>query len=207
MINPSGEQVSPNTKSDQLTDVGFGGHEVFDVQEVIAGLISLLDQYQMYEQYIQDTELKRILQHQTAFLTHMYNSIIDCFKKNRKTISPIEKYEMTLNVNVTFGIKPSQPLKPNQSVSELSERGLSAYMLGHTKSLASLFAMTSLEMPNPMMRRIIANNVSNLIEMSYEIFLYQNKYGYYQVPQLKEQDLNYILNSYTAVLNPSNNFH
>ena len=72
----------------------------------------------------------------------------------------------------------------------LSDQGLSAYMLGNTKSLATLLAMTALEMTNPVLRRVIADSVPNFIELSYEIFLYQNKHRYYQVPQLMEQDMN-----------------
>ena len=72
-------------------------------------------------------------------------------------------------------------------------------MLGNTKSLATLLAMTALEMTNPVLRRVIADSVPNFIELSYEIFLYQNKHRYYQVPQLMEQDMNVMLTSYSKV--------
>ena len=59
--------------------------------------------------------------------------------------------------------------------------------------------MTALEMTNPVLRRVIADSVPNFIELSYEIFLYQNKHRYYQVPQLMEQDMNVMLTSYSKV--------
>lgn len=176
-----------------------GGHELFDAHEVIAGIISMLDQYQMYDQHIQDPELKDIVKRQTDFVTTMYNSIVGSFSTGQDPTVPTQQYQMTQNHTTTYGIKPGAPKKPNQSVQELSDKGLSAYMLGQTKSLATLLAMTALEMTNPVLRRVVADSVPNFIEMSYEIFLYQNKHGYYQVPQLNGQDMTLMLQSYTTV--------
>jgi spore coat protein CotF len=176
-----------------------GGHELFDAHEVIGGIVSMLDQYQMYDQHIQDPELKDIVQRQTAFVTTMYNTIVGSFSTGRDPQVPTQQYKMIQNNDTVYGIKPGTPGKPIQSISELSEKGLSSYMLGQTKSLATMLAMTALEMTNPVLRRVVADSVPNLIEMSYEIFLYQNKHGYYQVPQLNDQDMAQMLQSYATV--------
>ncbi|MCA0987422.1 spore coat protein [Guptibacillus algicola] len=195
---PNAEQPQPNT-SVNVQNHNHGGHELFDAHEIISSIISMLDQYQMYDQHIQDPELKSILQHQRNFITTMYNSIVQSFQTGQDPINPTGNYTMQQSNEVVYGIKPGPPKKPNQSVRDLSDQGLSAYMLGQTKSLASLFTMTALEMTNPVLRRVVSDSVPNLIELSYEIFLYQNKHGYYQVPQLSEQDMNLMLQSYTPV--------
>ncbi|MCA1055444.1 spore coat protein [Rossellomorea aquimaris] len=182
-----------------------GGHELFDAHEIIAGIISMLDQYQMYDQHIKDPELKDIVKRQTDFVTTMYNTIVGTFSTGQDPQVPTQQYKMNQNNDAVYGIKPGQPKKPNQSVNELSDKGLSAYMLGQTKSLATLLAMTALEMTNPILRRVVADSVPNFIEMSYEIFLYQNKHGYYQVPQLNNQDMTAMLQSYTTVPQPPGN--
>lgn len=205
MHNQNQNQMNTNMQMPQnMISKNHGGHELFDAHEVIAGIISMLDQYQMYDQYMKDPELKDILQRQTKFVTQTYNTIVESFRTGQKPTIPTQSYEMKQSNNTVYGIKPGQPKKPNGSVNELSDKGLSAYMLGQTKSLASLFAMTALEMTNPVLRRVIADSVPNFIELSYEIFLYQNKHGYYQVPQLMEQDMTQMLQSYTIV--PQNNF-
>ncbi|MCA1011152.1 spore coat protein [Halobacillus halophilus] len=188
----SNEAMQPNMAPNQ----NHGGHELFDAHEVIAGVISMLDQYQMYDQHIQDQELKDILHRQSTFVTQMYNTVVQSFQTGQDPKMPTQQYRMQQNNNAVYGLKPGQPKKPNQSVNELSDQGLSAYMLGQTKSLASLLTMTALEMTNPVLRRVISDSVPNFIEMSYEIFLYQNKNGYYQVPQLNQQDMNQMLQSY-----------
>ncbi|MGD6816354.1 spore coat protein [Metabacillus sp. 84] len=202
-ISQPGQQPAPGMQPAASKD--HGGHELFDAHEVIAGIITMLDQYQMYEQHMKDPELKDIAQRQTAFVTQMYNTIVDAFSTGQKPAVSTQVYKMTQNNDTVYGVKPGQPKKPNQSVSELSDQGLSAYMLSNTKSLATLLAMTALEMTNPVLRRVIADSVPNFIELSYEIFLYQNKHGYYQVPQLMQQDMNAMLNSYGKA--PGNRVH
>ncbi|WP_456274814.1 spore coat protein [Bacillus sp. AK031] len=205
MNNQPNPQQVPNAAPNQTPNKNHGGHELFDAHEVIAGIISMLDQYQMYDQYIKDPELKDILHRQSTFVTQTYNTMVNSFSTGHDPQVPTQQYKMNQNNNTVYGVKPGQPKKPNQSVNELSDQGLSAYMLGNTKSLSTLLAMTALEMTNPVLRRVVADSVPNFIEMSYEIFLYQNKHGYYQVPQLKEQDMNLMLKSYAQA--PSNTTH
>ncbi len=192
---------SPLQKTVKNTLPHHGGHEVFDAHEVISGIINLLDHYQIYEAQIQDPELKSILQHQYKFILTMYNTIVQSFQTGQDPMVPTGQYTMQQSNTVVYGIKAGPPKKPNQSVNELSDEGLSTYMLGHTKSLASLLTMTALEMTNPILRRVVSDSVPNLIELSYEIFLYQNKHSYYQVPQLIDQDMRLMLQSYVPVAN------
>lgn len=206
-INQTGNQFSTNMPINQINMKNHGGHELFDAHEVIAGIISMLDQYQMYDQYIQDPELKSILQRQSSFVTQMYNTIVESFQTGQDPTVPTQQYKMTQNNDVLYGMNPGQPKKPNQSINDISDQGLSAYMLGNTKSLASLLSMTALEMTNPVLRRVIADSVPNFLELSYEIFLYQNKHRYYQVPQLMVQDMNQMLNSYSTVPQQGNITH
>lgn len=207
--NSNQQQIPPNMNmaGTQTPSTNHGGHELYDAHEVIAGIISMLDQYQMYDQHIQDPVLKDILTRQTAFVTQVYNTVVESFRTGQKPTVSTQVYKMTQTHDVVYGIQPTQPKKPNQSVSDLADNGLSAYMLGQTKGLATLLAMTALEMTNPVLRRVIADSVPNFIEMSYEIFIYQNKHQYYQVPQLAMQDMTAMLQSYTTVPNQGNMPH
>ncbi|WP_420830764.1 spore coat protein [Oceanobacillus jordanicus] len=207
MMQNQNQQSNPNAAMNQAMSKNHGGHEMFDAHEVLAGIISMLDQYQMYDQHIQDQELKNIAHRQYTFVTQLYNTMVECFKTGQDPSVPTQQYHMQQENEVVYGLKPGQPKKPNSSVSQLSDQGLSAYMLGNIKSLTSLLAMTAAEITNPVLRRVVADSVPNFIELSYEIFLYQNKHGYYQVPQLMEQDMQQMLNSYATVPQQGNNVH
>ena len=46
------------------TQMNHGGHEVFDVHEVLSGSVGTMDQYMMLRQYVKDPELLDILDRQ-----------------------------------------------------------------------------------------------------------------------------------------------
>ncbi|MFC7060541.1 spore coat protein [Halobacillus seohaensis] len=197
----NGTQASENIPP----TISHGGHEVFDAHEVISSMIGLLDQYQLYDSHIQDPELKSMITSQSMFLTELYNIMVETVQTGEKPSQSTHVYKMAQNNDVIYGLKPSQPSKPIQSVNDLSDQHLSSYMLGQVKSLASLMSMSALEITNPVLRRVIADSVPNLIEMSYEVFLYQNKHGYYQVPQLAPQDLTQLTHSFAPASQQSLN--
>ncbi|SES13066.1 Spore coat protein CotF [Gracilibacillus ureilyticus] len=200
----NGTQMSPNMMN-QGTSLNHGAHEMLDAHEVIGCMIGVMEQYKLYDQHIQDPELKDILQRQTSFMTQMYNTIIDSFQTGQDPQVPTQQYKMQQSNEVTYGMKAGQPKKPKQSVNEFTDECYSSFMLAHTKSAASALTKAGVEMNNPVMRRILADSVPNMIEMSYELFLYQNKNGYYQVPQLNTQDMNMMLQAYTKA--PQQNMH
>ncbi|SFL58411.1 Spore coat protein CotF [Gracilibacillus orientalis] len=186
----------PQNMANQGTSQNHGAHEMMDSHELIGGLIGMLEQYKLYDQHIQDQELKDISQRQSSFITQMYNTIVESFQTGQDPQVPTQQYKMQENNEVMYGTKPGQPKKPKQSVNEFNDECFSSFMLGHTKSIASGLTMAAVEMNNPVLRRIVADSVPNMIEMSYELFLYQNKHGYYQLPKLNTQDMNTMLQAY-----------
>ncbi|MBP2239801.1 spore coat protein CotF [Cytobacillus eiseniae] len=173
-----------------------GGHELFDVHEVLSGTIGTLDLYTLLRAHVKDSELLGILDRQSQFMKTEYNTVVDCFKTGQDPAIPTQKYMMTEGNDFVYGMKPSQPKKPIQSTAELTDANISGYMLGSVKAGAGSKAMAALEVTNPVVRRVIADTIPNCIEMAYELSIYQNKHHYYQVPQLADQDMQQLLNAY-----------
>ncbi|WP_368506037.1 spore coat protein [Alkalihalophilus sp. As8PL] len=198
------QQPTGTIQSNQLPQtMSHGGHEVFDAHEILAGMINVMDQYMMFRSFMKDQELIDILDRQYQFLESQYNLAVDAFSTGSKPAAEsTDVYKMTQSNDVVFGLTPSQPKKPNRSISEVKEAGLSAHMLGLLKTTSSTMAMTAVEMTNPVLRRIMADTVPNMIEMAYEVFLYQNKHGYYQVPQLKQQDMQMMTQAFAQTTTP-----
>lgn len=179
----------------------FGGHELFDGHEAISSVIGSLDHYTLYENNVQDQKLLDILQRQKTFLTQMYNTMVETFSTGNVPSVKTQTYNMMTGTTVKFGMQPSAPASPIQSANELNDECISSGMMGHMKTLASTFTMAALECTNPILRRIFADSVPNAIEMAYEIFVYQNENSYYQVPQLSQQDMQVMLNSFSSSQN------
>lgn len=191
-------QFQSTTSTNVQPNVSHGGHEMFDAHEVLSSIIGVLDHYLMYDQYVKDPELKNILQHQRTFINDVYNISVQAFSTGEDPTHPTQSYKMKQNNDVIYGLKPGQPKKPSTSVNEMNDQSISSFMLGQVKSTASLLTMSALEVTNPVLRRVFADSVPNFIEMGYELFQYQNKHAYYQVPQLSPQDMTQMLQSYTT---------
>jgi spore coat protein CotF len=176
--------------------MNHGAHEVHDVHEVLSGMIGAMDQYLMLRQQVQDPELVEILDRQYQFIEKEYNTLVECFSTGRDPTQSTVKYKMKQGNNVVYGSKPSQPKKPMTSASEFNDQRISGQMLGLMKAMASDKARAACEVTNPVVRRVIADSIPNCIEMAYEIFLYQNKHGYYQVPQLPQNEMQQLVSAY-----------
>ena len=186
--------ASPN----MARTVNHGAHEVLDVHEVISGTLGAIDQYLMFEQQIKDPELKDIAARQRQFITDQYNVLVECFKTGQDPSHPTSSYMMKQSNDVVYGMKSSQPTKPKQSAAEIGDKCLSSIMLSCMKTSAQTMTMAAGEATNPIVRRVLQDSIPNYLEMAYEIFLYQNKNQYYQVPQLKEEDMQHLVNSFAT---------
>ena len=176
--------------------MNHGGHEVLDVGEVLSGSIGLMDQYTLLRGHVQDQELLNILDRQYQFMQQEYNTLVDCFQSGKDPAVPTQSYKMQQDNNFVYGLQPSQPKKPLQSVSELTDECISGLMLGGVKSSASMKTVAACETTNPVVRRVLADSIPNCIEMAYELSIYQNKHHYYQVPQFAQQDMQQMIHAY-----------
>jgi spore coat protein CotF len=181
-----------------------GTHELFDMHEVLSCQINVLDQFMIFRQFVQDPKLLSIVDRQYEFMLSQYNLTCECFKTGLKPAQETATYLIPNMTQPVYGLKPTAPKKPNQSLADVKDAGISGHMLGLIKGHASLLTMASPEVTNPILRRVLASQVQNFIEMAYEIFLYQNENAYYQVPQLAPNDMQQMLNSFeVAVGTPS----
>lgn len=201
LLNQQGQgQMHQNMHTGMINpQLNHGGHEVFDVHESLSGTIGTLNLYTLLRQHVKDQELLDILDRQYQYIQTEYNTTVDCFNSGQDPAIRTQAYSMTQGNDFVYGLKPTQPKKPLQEVSEITDECISSLMLGSLKSAAGMKAMVALEVTNPVVRRVLADSVPNCIEMAYELSLYQNKHHYYQVPQLAQQDMLQMVNSYAPV--------
>ncbi|GIO24071.1 spore coat protein [Oceanobacillus sp. J11TS1] len=185
--------------------MNHGGHEILDVHEVLSGAINTMNTYTLLSEKIKDPELRDILERQKAFMQDEYNITLECFKTGKDPSHPTQTYKMNQDNQVTYGLKPSQPKKTMQAPDEINDEAIAQNMLCAVKSSVPVKATAALETTNPVVRRVLADSLPNCIEMAYEISLYQNKHGYYQVPQLTPPDMMQMQEGYAPVTTITNN--
>ncbi len=176
--------------------MNHGGHELFDLHEVIGATIAALNQSMLLRPMVKDPELLDILDRQYRFTLDEYNITVEALNTGMDPSHPTTSYKMKQSNDFVYGMKPGPPKKPILNASEVTDEIISGYLLGSAKAGATLKASAALETCNPVVRRVVADSIPNCIEMAYELAIYQNKHHYYQVPQLAEQDMNALLNSF-----------
>jgi len=176
--------------------MNHGGHELFDVHEVLSTAVGAMNQAILLRPHVKDQELLSMLDRQYQFTVNEYNITVEAFKTGQDPSQPTGSYKMETGNDFIYGMKPSQPKKPMQSEVEISDEVISGFLLASAKASASGKTMAALETTNPVVRRVLADSVPNCIEMAYELSIYQNKHHYYQVPQLAQQDMQALLNSF-----------
>ncbi|MRX74036.1 spore coat protein [Bacillus lacus] len=181
--------------------MNHGGHEIFEIHEILSGTVSMLDQCTLLREHVKDPELRDIMDRQHQFVQDSYNITVEAFRSGQDPSHPTGSYKMNQSNDVLYGLKPGQPKKPMQSASELNDAAISQQMLQMVKMNAGMMTKGALEVTNPVVRRVIGDNVQNLIEMGYELFLYQNKNHYYQVPQLAQADAQQLISAFDTAGN------
>ncbi len=189
-------QSSQSQDNSMPLSMNHGAHELLDVHEVLSTMIAGLNQYVLLRDKVQDQELLSILDRQYAFMLDEYNITMEAYKTGQDPTHPTRSYKMQIGNDTTYGLTPGQPKKPIQSANELDDAIISGYMLACHKAGATGKTMAALESTNPVVRRVLQDSVPNCIEMAFEIALYQNKKGVYQVPQFAQADMNIMLNMY-----------
>lgn len=197
------QQQQPQNQSAMHTGLPpqqqFGGLEIMESHESLGALSGCIAYYALHQQHVQDQELSGIFDRQKAFISQLYNTILNTLQTGKDPAVKTQTYEMQEGNQTTYGITPSTPKAPIQNISEVDDKVMSSALLGHLKGIASHFTMAALESTNPVLRRIFADSIPNVIELAFEVYLYQNKNQYYQVPQLSEQDSQAVISHYGPV--------
>lgn len=194
------QQQNQQQSSNMAPQQQFGGHELLEAHEALGAVTGAMDHFVLYEHHVQDQELSGIMQRQKTFMTQMYNTILNTLKSGKDPAVKTQTYMMEEGNESIYGMKPSSsPKTPIPSTNEFNDECISSAIMGHLKAVASSFTMTALESTNPVLRRVFADSVPNIIEMAYEIYLYQNKNQYYQVAQLQQQDMQALINEHGPI--------
>lgn len=180
----------------QPLSTNHGGHELFDVHEVLGGMIGGLNQCVLMRDQIKDKELLAILDRQYAFMLDEYNLLAECYKTGHDPSHRTKTYNMQIDNDFKYGISPTTPKKPIQAANEINDSIIAGALLSMHKTGATAKIAAALETTNPVVRRVLQASAPNCVEMAYEVSLYQNKKGEYQVPQLANPDMMAMLNMY-----------
>jgi len=179
--------------SDEVAN-SFGGHELMMTKEAIGSIVGTLEHLHLCKKDVQDKQLLDILISQTGYLTQVYNLILHVCHSAQEPKAKLEAYMMHTNNNMTtFGLTEKDPSTPIMTLDQVDDQIVSTALLSHLKGIATILTTASIEATHPVLRRLLADSIHNIIEMAFEIYLYQNEKGYYEVPQYNSADMKQLI--------------
>lgn len=162
----------------------LGAHEVLEIHEVLNDAVNGINQFHLYEPHVQGDDLRNILSHQLNFMQLEYNMLIDLVGSPGR----LTEYSHRDRSEPIYGLDQPPQYYPKAALMQLKDQDIAAGMLNCHKSSAIRKMTSALECAAPQMREALIQGAKNCADQAYELFLFMNKRGYYQMPYLSNQD-------------------
>jgi spore coat protein CotF len=175
----------------------FGAHETMETHEILMEKINCITHFNLYAQQAQNPQLRdMIARHQQEEIAS-YNELV-AYTHDYNEFRPLSPNTDIRGINpqqIQYGLNNPPPLGP-ESNARFDDREIGIAMLLHHKNGARNCTWASLECADPNLRRMMLNCASTCVNQAYEVFLFMNEQGVYQVPTLKDHTAKEFLHSY-----------
>lgn len=175
----------------------YGAHETMEVHEMLNEKINLINHFSMYYQQCQDKNLRDMIDRHLMTAIQSYNQLVSYTHDYNAAQQGSRAYGMP-NVSaqhIQYGLhNPSQMMpQPQQG---MNDRQIVSAMLACHKNSARNHMHAALECADPNVRQMLMNGAINCANQAYEVFVYMNRNGQYQVPTMNDHTAKTFLHSY-----------
>ncbi len=178
----------------------FGALEIMEAHEVITDHIDGINQFELYRPHVKDQTLMQVLDNQINHMYQSYQHMVNYL--HNQGMGTAVPYRAPITSNIMYGLRQPLPVEPNTSFQEMDDRDVASGMLGCAKASALVCTNAALECANPNLRIMFTNCAISSINQAYELFLYMNQRGMYQVPTLAQQTTQTMINTYQTGSQP-----
>ncbi|WP_462413307.1 spore coat protein [Neobacillus sp. Marseille-QA0830] len=177
----------------------FGAHETMEVHEILAEKINMISHFNLYATQVKNPQLKEIIKRHQQEEVNSYDVIV-AYTHDYQPFMPLPS---SANINVQpeqiqYGLNNPSMIAPETNA-VFNDYEVALAMLHCHKNGAANGMKASLEIADPNLRQMLMNGAVNCANQAYEVFLFMNQQGYYQIPQLKDHTAKTLLHSYQPV--------
>lgn len=165
----------------------LGAHEVLELHEVLEGTVSSIHQFRLYQPNVRDHDLGTLLNTQVSFMLNEYDYLVSLSESISSIRGEAYRREALLHAVPVYGLDGPHMIYPKPSIPQMTDRDIASGMLQVLKNGAVMKMRASLEVASRQLRDALLQASQNCSEQAYEVFLYMNRRGYYQVPVLSNQ--------------------
>ncbi|MBY0098580.1 spore coat protein [Mesobacillus maritimus] len=175
----------------------FGAHETMEVHEVLAEKMNMISHFNLYAMQTKNPELKSMIMRHQQEEIQSYDALVK-YTHDYTQFTPIPPNTSVSNIKpdqIQYGLDNPSMLAPETNAALNDYEVATAMLLCH-KNAAANGVKAALEIADPNLRQMLTNSAMNCVNQAYEVFLFMNQQGLYQVPTIKDHTAKTYLHSY-----------
>jgi spore coat protein CotF len=175
----------------------FGAHETMEVHEVLNEKINLINHFALYTQQTQNEQLRQMMERHMQTTIQSYDELVS-YTHDYESGQQRRQAQGMLNIQpkqIQYGLH-HPPQQMPQTQGQLNDQQIAYALLLCHKNSAKNEMQAALECADPNVRGMLLNSANTCANQAYEVFLFMNKQGQYQVPTLQDSTAKTFLHSY-----------
>jgi spore coat protein CotF len=175
----------------------FGAHETMEVHEALNEKINIINHLALYTQQTENEQLRQMMERhmqsaiqsydQLVSYTHDYNSGLE--RRQAQGMVDVEPR------NILYGLRHPEQQAP-QRQGQFSDQQIAFALLLCHKNSAKNSMISALECADPNIREMLMMSANTCANEAYEVFLFMNQQGQYQVPTMQNHTAKTLLHSF-----------
>lgn len=176
----------------------FGAHETMEAHEMLSEKINLINHFTMYANMCQDNYLRDMLNRHVQAAVQSYDRLLAYthdYEAAGQLHRPFGTPGMAAPQQVQYGLRQPAPVMPNMQ-GQLGDRQIVSSMLACHKNSAKNHMAAAIECADGNLRQMLIEDAVACANQAYEVFLYMNQHGQYQVPTMQDHTAKTFLHTY-----------
>lgn len=174
----------------------YGAHETMEVHELLNEKMNMINHFSFYARQAQSPELRDMIARHLQAAEQSYNQLVAYTHDYGAASGGQTPYGMprVQPQQVQYGLHQPGPHMPMQG--QFDDRQIACSMLSCHKNSAKNHMAGSLECADPNVRQMLVGGAVDCANQAYEVFLFLNRTGAYQVPTMQDHTAKTFLHSY-----------
>lgn len=175
----------------------FGAHETMEVHEILNEKINLINHFALYAEQVKEPRLQQMINRHLQSAINGYDQLV-AYTHNYNIDSHLTPTSSKFDVQpqqIQYGLHNPGQVSPLMNGSFTDIQIVYALLSFHKNSAKNQLA-SSLECADPNVRQMLIHEATICANQAYEVFLFMNELGQYQVPTMPDQTAKTFLHTY-----------
>lgn len=177
----------------------YGAHEAMETHEILNEKRLMIEHFSFYARECQDPNLRQMIERHLQAAIAGYNEMVG-YTHTYKAVTPHQPdMRLVHPQQIAYGLRQPSPVAPQTGVTSFNDQQIAGAILSAHKNSARNHMQAALECADPNLRQMMVNGAVTCAQHAFEVFLYMNQKGWYQVPTLLDKTAQTLLHHYQPV--------